>query len=65
MVSPVSMGFDWNTIRVNKQRRIDKSNTRENSSKVPHTYNRDKGDFNTLKKPGILQKLTITQEGLY
>ena len=63
MSTPVSTDIDWNAIRANKQRKIDKNDTRENSKQIPHTYLRD--NYITLKKPGILQKLAITQEGLY
>ena len=42
---------------------INKSNARENSKRIPHTYK--KGDYITLKKPGILRKLTIPREGPY
>ena len=63
MFSPVSTDIDQNAIRANKQTRINKSNTRENSKQIPHTYRR--GDYITLKKPGILQKLVIPREGPY
>ena len=61
MFSPVSVDVDWNAIRENKQMRINKSNARENSKRVPHTYK--KGDYITIKKPGILRKLAIPREG--
>ena len=63
MFSPVSTEVDWNAIQNNKQIKINKSNDRENSKRVPHTYHR--GDFITLKKPGILCKLAIPQQGPY
>ena len=46
-----------------KQLKINKNNARENSSRIPHTYR--KGDYITLKKPGILWKLAIPREGPY
>ena len=63
MFSPVSTDIDWNAIRNNKQTKINKNNDRENSKRVPHTYHR--GDYITLKKPGILRKLAIPREGPY
>ena len=63
MFSPVSTEIDWNTIRNNKQIKINKSNDRENSKRAPRTYHR--GDYITLKKPGILCKLAIPREGPY
>ena len=38
MFSPVSTEIDWNAIRNNKQIKINQSNDRENSKRVPHTY---------------------------
>jgi len=46
-----------------KQQKINKSNERENSSRVPHQYSPN--DLITLKKPGILRKLTIPRAGPY
>ena len=63
MFSPVSTDIDWNSIRVNKQTQINKSNTRENSKQIPHTFSR--GNYIIPKKPGILQKLAIPREGPY
>ena len=63
MFSPVSVDVDWNTINEKKQLSINKNNDRENSKRIPHTYR--KGDYVTLKKPGILRKLTIPREGPY
>ena len=63
MFSPVLVDIDWNAIRKNKQLRINKSNARENSKKIPRIYR--KGDYITLKKPGILRKLAIPCEGPY
>ena len=63
MFSPVSVDVDWNSINEKKQVSINKSNGRENSKRIPHTYK--KGDYITLKKPDILQKLPIPREGPY
>ena len=63
MFSPVSVDVDWNVINVKKQLSINKNNDRENLKRIPHTYG--KGDYITLKKPGILRKLTIPREGPY
>ena len=61
MFSTVLIDIDWNVIRKNKQLSINKSNARENSKRIPYTY--QTGDYITLKKPGILQKLAIPREG--
>ena len=63
MFSAVSIDIDWNAIKENKQIKINKNNDRENLRRVPHKYYR--GDYITLKKPGILRKLAIPCEGPY
>ena len=63
MFSPVLVNVDWNLINENKQLSINKSNAGENSKQIPHTSR--KGDYITLKKPGILRKLAIPREGSY
>ena len=63
MFSAVSTDIDWTAIKENKQIKINKNNDRENSKRVPHIYQR--GDYITLKKPGILRKLAISREGPY
>ena len=57
------MDVDWNTIREKKQLGRNKSNTRKNLERILHIYR--KGEYITLKKPGILQKLAIPREGPY
>ena len=57
------MLIGWNAIRENKQMRINKNNDRENSKRIPHIYK--KGDYITLNKLGILQKLAIPRGGSY
>ena len=61
MFTPVLVNVDWNAINEKKQVSINKSNARENSKRIPHTY--EKGDNITLKNPGILRKLVIPREG--
>ena len=51
------------TINENKQLKINKNNDREDTKRIPHTYR--KGDYITLKKPGILRKLAIPRAGPY
>ena len=63
MFLPVSIDIDWEQIKNRKQQKINKSNERENSSRVPHQYKTN--DLVTLKKPGILRKLTIPRAGPY
>jgi hypothetical protein len=63
MFLPVSVDIDWESIKNRKQQKINKSNDRENSSREPHQYNPN--DLVTLKKPGILRKLTIPRAGPY
>jgi hypothetical protein len=63
MFSPVETEVDSEAIRNNKQTKINKNNIRENSSRVPHNY--QKGELITLKKPGIPQKLAIPRKGPY
>ena len=63
MFLPVPATIDWNSLKERKQERIRKNNIRENSKRVPHTY--EKGDLVTLKKPGILRTLAIPRKGPY
>jgi hypothetical protein len=63
MFLPVSVDIDWDAIKNRKQLKINKSNDRENSSRIPHQYNAN--DLITLKKPGILRKLSIPRAGPY
>ena len=63
MFLPISVDIDWEAIKNRKQLKINKSNERENSSRVPHQYNPN--DLITLKKPGILRKLAIPRSGPY
>ena len=38
MFLPVSVDIDWEAIKNRKQQKINTSNDRENSSRVPHQY---------------------------
>lgn len=63
MFLPVKYVADWAQIRLNRQREINKSNTRENSSRIAHEYHR--GDRVLLTTPGILSKLKSPRTGPY
>ena len=63
MFMPVSADIDWEQIKIRKQQRIRKSNVRENSKRIPHTYK--KGDLVTLEKTGIIRTLTLPRQGPY
>ena len=63
MFMPVEANVDWDSIKQRKQRAIHKSNVRENSSRINHTYNA--GDWILIKKPGIIRKLSIPYFGPY
>ena len=61
MFLPVNKPVDWEKIRERKQRAIAKSNLRENAKRTDHTC--QKGDWITVKRPGIIRKLSIPREG--
>ena len=63
MFMPIATDVDWEKIRERKQKRIDESNARENSKRIPHTY--AAGDLVTVKRPGIIPKLALLQMGPY
>lgn len=63
MISPELTEVDWNTIKFQKQLRIKVSNDRKSSKQMPHTY--AKGYYITLKKLGIIRKMTIPRNGTY
>ena len=46
MFMPVNFEVDWEKIKLNKQRRIKKNNTRENRKRIAHKYH--SGDLVTL-----------------
>jgi len=61
MYLPIPAEIDWESIKRRKQDKIRISNERENQSRIPHRYR--PGDLVTVKKPGILRKMTIPREG--
>ena len=63
MFMPVNFQVDWNRIKQQKQRRIDKSNGRENNKRIPHVY--EPGDLVTLERGGIIPKLSFPRQGPY
>ena len=63
MFLPVKYVADWAQIRLQRQKEINKSNKRENSSRIPHEYH--KGDRVLLTTPGILPKLKSPRTGPY
>ena len=63
MFLPVEYVADWTRIQINRQTEINKSNMRENSSRIPHQYRR--GDRVLLSTPGILPKLSSPRTGPY
>ena len=54
---------DWNRIKTNKQKLINKSNSLENSKRLNHTYKIGNKVF--LTKPGIRRKLSTPKDGPY
>ena len=63
MFLPVNTPIDWEALKARKQKAIAKSNKRENSKRKDYKY--QKGDWITIKKPGILRKLTAPKSGPY
>ena len=63
MFMPVNKSIDWDAIRERKQKAIQKSNERENSKRINHTYK--EGDWILIKKPGIIRKLAVPRLGPY
>ena len=61
MLLPVRFNADWTRIRDNRQTAIQRSNVRENRSRIPHDYT--VGDRVLLKKPGVLRKLAKPYTG--
>ena len=60
---PVNKSIDWDAIRERKRKAIQKSNERENSKRINHTYK--EGDWILIKKPGIIRKLAVPRLGPY
>ena len=63
MFMPVNCTVDWDKIKENKQKRIDKNNTRENAKQLNHSYS--PGDLVTLERTGIIPKLSLPRMGPY
>ena len=63
MFMPIEANVDGASIKQGKQRAINKSNVRENSLQINHTYS--PGDWILIKKPGIICKLSIPYYGPY
>ena len=63
MFMPIEANVDGASIKQGKQRAINKSNVRENSLQINHTYS--PGDWILIKKPGIICKLSIPYLGQY
>lgn len=53
--------IDWDAIKTQKQKAIQKNNKKKNSKRIDHTY--EKGDWILIKKPGIIKKLAVLQHG--
>ena len=63
MFLPIQYVADWARIRLKRQKGINKSNVRENSSRIPHEYR--KGDRVLLTTPGMVPKLQSPRTGPY
>ena len=61
MFLPVETPVDWEAVKERKQKSIAKSNSRENSKRLDHKH--QKGDWITIRKPGMLRKLTVPKLG--
>jgi len=63
MYLPTKFVADWAQIALRKQGEIDRSNERENSTRIAHDYH--VGDLVLIQKPGILPKMEAPREGPY
>jgi hypothetical protein len=63
MLLPTQFYADWAQIKLRKQQRINASNARENSKRVPHNY--VVGDKVLVNRPGILSKMSAPRSGPY
>ena len=61
MLLPIKFNYDWASIRMRRQKEIQRNNRRENKSRIPHVY--EVGDKVTLDKPGITRKLSAPKLG--
>ena len=63
MIHNIAFKANWNRIQKRKQDIINKSNKKENKSRVPYEYK--VGDQVLLETPGILRKLSTPHTGPY
>lgn len=63
MLLPLKLETDWAVLQERRQKEIRRNNLRENSKRIPHTY--QVGDKVTLDKPGILRKMSTPRRGPY
>ena len=63
MILPIQFEANWALITKQKQDLIDRSNQRENKSRLQHQY--QAGQKVLLKKPGKLRKMQTPYEGPY
>jgi hypothetical protein len=61
MIHNIACKANWNRIQKRKQDIINKSNQKENKSRIPHENK--VGDQVLLETPGILRKLSIPSTG--
>ena len=61
MLLPVRFNADWARIKAKRQAEMQRSNARENRSRIPHDYTT--GDLVLVKKPGIQRKLSQPYTG--
>jgi RNase H-like domain found in reverse transcriptase/Reverse transcriptase (RNA-dependent DNA polymerase)/Integrase zinc binding domain len=63
MILPVQFKANWASIALQKQERINQSNSQENQKRIPHTYKI--GDKVLLELPGKVRKMSAPREGPY
>jgi transposase InsO family protein len=63
MIHNIAFKANWNQIQKRKQDIINKSNQKENKSRIPYEYK--VGDQVLLETPGILRKLSTPRTGPY
>jgi hypothetical protein len=65
MIRNIAFRANWDQIQIQKQDIINKSNQKENKSRIPHEYNVGYQVLLLLETPGILQKLSTPRTGPY
>jgi hypothetical protein len=63
MIHNIAFRANWDQIQKRKQDIINKSNQKENKSRIPYEYK--VGDQVLLETPGILRKLSTPRTGTY